>query len=721
MQAAFTEAAPAIDGSLDDPVWTRAARAQGFVSLDGGAPPTEQTEALLLYDRECLYVAFICHIADVAAKRKVLAKQGDTVWGGDCVELFVDPGRSFQYVHIAAGPSGALFFPGKSHSIRSAGTVLEKQWQVELAIPFRDIALPDPACMQAEWGVNFCRGNYTLGEVNEWSWTRGMTFHDPARFGILRGLKLDVKRLYAAQQAARPASFSGRLFVNPEKTFFSGGPRITITLHISAEESLRGRSLLLQLRDEKGTLRKEQTPHPLLLVNRVRVDVSDLPDGKYTATGRLLEGGAVLAEAEGRFWKIAPATVPDPPVEIRNGVLYRDGRPFFPIALQWGGIGFYDLKGNSPHLPKLTEEADQKRVVHERMAEIAAHGFNTIKNNERVLGEDLLAVEGIEALYDQYSGWSPRDRLGVMRACKINLHEHLAMAAEHDLSVIPWAPVITRSPELTEAQIDAWARFVLKYRNESNILAWYSEDETDEWVTRNERIYRLFKEIDPFRPVFLVVINAVAQNRNAADIHCTDPYPIGTGPVTAVAVHGDRLRKITGRNPGQLFFLWLQMYGARREKRVCPTPRQLRCMVFLALNHGAKGIGYHCYNPKEIRGRLGVWGVTEEIWQAVKIFNRQITDLSLPYLAGEPVNVASDDPRLDVAARRHAGSLYVVAVNTEPVPVPVAAVDLGPGAWPKQAPVLYEERTVTIRDHRIEDGFNGHDVRVYKIPLEGDR
>ena len=157
---------------------------------------------------------------------------------------------------------------------------------------------------------------------------------------------------------------------------------------------------------------------------------------------------------------------------------------------------------------------------------------------------------------------------------------------------------------MSQRQLEIWSDMVLKYREQRNIALWKTEDETDTWPEHNLQLYRLFKELDPIRPVKLVVINAVAQNADAADILCTDPYPIGafgkdTAKIDAVAAHADRLEQIIGRDKNKAYTLWLQMYGDKGEKQICPTPRQLKAMSFLAMNHGAKGLSYFCYQPTE--------------------------------------------------------------------------------------------------------------------------
>src|SRR5687767_7794027 len=56
--ASRTASRIAIDGRLDEPAWTRAAAADGFVQRQPieGAPSTQRTEVRLLYDDDALYI-----------------------------------------------------------------------------------------------------------------------------------------------------------------------------------------------------------------------------------------------------------------------------------------------------------------------------------------------------------------------------------------------------------------------------------------------------------------------------------------------------------------------------------------------------------------------------------------------------------------------------------------------------------------------------------------
>ncbi|NIQ52313.1 MAG: hypothetical protein GWN71_02165, partial [Gammaproteobacteria bacterium] len=78
-----------VDGELDDAGWRGAARATRFAEFqpgDGVRPPVE-TEALVTYDDDHLYVAFIAH--DDPARIRASLTDRDRAFGDDFVAVLL--------------------------------------------------------------------------------------------------------------------------------------------------------------------------------------------------------------------------------------------------------------------------------------------------------------------------------------------------------------------------------------------------------------------------------------------------------------------------------------------------------------------------------------------------------------------------------------------------------------------------------------------------------
>src|SRR5688500_16445103 len=53
-----TATPPMIDGDISDSAWSAASKADTFIDLQTGKPVGDQTSAMILYDKENIYVAF---------------------------------------------------------------------------------------------------------------------------------------------------------------------------------------------------------------------------------------------------------------------------------------------------------------------------------------------------------------------------------------------------------------------------------------------------------------------------------------------------------------------------------------------------------------------------------------------------------------------------------------------------------------------------------------
>jgi len=215
--------APKIDGVLDDPCWRIASRIEPFFLLNGGGKlPPASTVAYICQDDEKLYIAFRCSEPN---PEKIVAKhkQHDApIHSDDCVEVFLAPERlSEKYFHLTVNAIGTrydkrhqpiarpVFFnrnwfdpgmaptrPGERFRLptarppewnprwQAAAKVGEKEWTVEMAIPFAELG--GKPSLGEVWGANFCRERKVAGEENScWALIVGDTFHAPTQFGTI--------------------------------------------------------------------------------------------------------------------------------------------------------------------------------------------------------------------------------------------------------------------------------------------------------------------------------------------------------------------------------------------------------------------------------------------------------------------------------------------------------------------------------------------------------
>ena len=214
------------------------------------------------------------------------------------------------------------------------------------------------------------------------------------------------------------------------------------------------------------------------------------------------------------------------------------------------------------------------------------------------------------------------------------------------------------------------------------ILGWYlSDEETD--VAAVARFHKWAKQEDPDHMTLSLVnlpwAHQISPFLDASDVLSIDNYPVGNGGVlTDVARHTDELVKVTkGVLPA-----WFvpQAYGGYmcrndfrditpevqlppsdiRTKGRAPTPREMRCMSYLAITHGATGLIYYYY--KDIKMAYD----SEARWAAVKNMGREIKSLS-PILLAEDFNkgqIISDNPQIHWKAKQLEGKTFLIAVNS---------------------------------------------------------
>jgi hypothetical protein len=110
---------------------------------------------------------------------------------------------------------------------------------------------------------------------------------------------------------------------------------------------------------------------------------------------------------------------------------------------------------------------------------------------------------------------------------------------------------------------------------------------------------------DPYHPIG-VCINQPEVTDDYADCYdvvMPDPYPLlkALRPMTYVSDRMDVSREALGdRKPVWVVpqaFGWDVIQGIDEPERYrTPTPEQERCMTYLALAHGARGVMYYCYH-----------------------------------------------------------------------------------------------------------------------------
>jgi hypothetical protein len=179
--ATRTTGAITLDGALDEPEWTGAPVARGFVQSDPaeGQPATFDTDVRMLYDDEAVYFGVVAFDDEPSRVIVTDLKKDYVVDASDAFGVVLDTfhdGRN-GYVFVT-NPSGAKYDAQITNEGREINADWDAVWEVktrrtatgwvaELRIPFRTLrfASADPQT----WGVNFRRKVRRLNEDSYWS------------------------------------------------------------------------------------------------------------------------------------------------------------------------------------------------------------------------------------------------------------------------------------------------------------------------------------------------------------------------------------------------------------------------------------------------------------------------------------------------------------------------------------------------------------------------
>lgn len=173
-----TEAPPAIDGLLNDPVWQNAAAFGDFLQIQPGdnVPPKHDTEFMMAYDAKFLYMAFRVK-QDRSTIRATVARR-DNIWNDDYIILYLDTFNDKRQAYaLGWNPLGIQADGtmtegrGEDYSVdlvmESKGVLTEDGYTIEVAIPFKSLRYE--AGKDKKWGLQvFRRVKYNNNELDSW-------------------------------------------------------------------------------------------------------------------------------------------------------------------------------------------------------------------------------------------------------------------------------------------------------------------------------------------------------------------------------------------------------------------------------------------------------------------------------------------------------------------------------------------------------------------------
>jgi hypothetical protein len=219
------EATVTVDGVLDEPVWTRAARLTGFSQFQpvDGRPAEETTEVLVWYGPDAIYFGIRASELHGNVVRATRANR-DNIASEDHVQILLDTNNDRRLAYLfgvnplgvqqdgtrsAAFGGGAGGFSATGGGTRninpldgnvdlnpdfvwtSRGRVTDGGYEVEIRIPFKSLRYQDGAVQ--DWGLHILRRSQHSGFQDSWAPAVRANANFLAQAGTLTGLH-DMRR-----------------------------------------------------------------------------------------------------------------------------------------------------------------------------------------------------------------------------------------------------------------------------------------------------------------------------------------------------------------------------------------------------------------------------------------------------------------------------------------------------------------------------------------------
>src|SRR5882762_5520327 len=206
-RATRIDRAPRLDGTLNDPLWVRAAPISNFLQREPyeGQSPTEQTEVRILYTKHEVYFGITCFDSDPSGIVATELRRDVSQELDDYFEIIIDSAHDRRNAYVfQVNPLGtqrdALITeeqrtdtgvgdgdPGWDGVWTSEARLTKQGWTATVSIPFSTLNF-----MQSRdvvWGINFKRFIRRKNEEDLWSgWRRVFGAARIGEAGELRGI-----------------------------------------------------------------------------------------------------------------------------------------------------------------------------------------------------------------------------------------------------------------------------------------------------------------------------------------------------------------------------------------------------------------------------------------------------------------------------------------------------------------------------------------------------
>jgi hypothetical protein len=241
----------------------------------------------------------------------------------------------------------------------------------------------------------------------------------------------------------------------------------------------------------------------------------------------------------------------------------------------------------------------------------------------------------------------------------------------------------SRSLEYGSDRHGFWEYATQKFANHPALLGWHTVSKPDMELNLPSVLVGLYEQLvklDPHHPVMtsLTMPSLMAEYAAANDVVLVWTDPIPESGVKTVGILMDQARKAVWPRPVWAVvqavghhWSWDQGLDPESNGRL-PSPDEVRCMSYLSLVHGARGLLYYAFvvDGGERGKTFRMTQDAPDLWSGLIRLNRELHWLEPMLVRGRwhPVGLSRDEA-VHVAYWAAQGEILVIAVNTTDKPV----------------------------------------------------
>jgi len=293
---------------------------------------------------------------------------------------------------------------------------------------------------------------------------------------------------------------------------------------------------------------------------------------------------------------------------------------------------------------------------------------------------------------------------------------------------------------IEKAQWQQVRRRIETFRHHPGLLCWGSEERVARGLSPLDHIAtlgRLVHELDPDHVLVLGDTKDVIQKfqkdrRDFFPDACMDVGIWWWYPIPLKGPDGNGLEEpnrpagilqppswLTTTLSKKPLWIAIQSYQHPRLHARFPTPAEYRCMAYLSIINGVKGLWFYTGS-----GQRGYYGKPAGIlnkpeeghWDYVQKLVRELREFSPIIMAPaskQEVSLSPANAPVEFTLRESNGSLYLIAANKSDR---LQAIRFSsPALNGRRAKVLYENHSVTVQGEILADEFSPYGVHLYEL------